>query len=127
MSFFLDNQDSDKFIVIGDRVLLKPKSPQQKTRSGLFLPPGFEDKQKVGCGYVIKSGPGYPIPSLPEIQEPWKKSEEKQNYFPLQVKPGDLAVFLQESSYLIEFNKEKYVIVPHSGILMLIRDEDLLE
>ncbi len=127
MSFFLDNQDIDKFIVIGDRVLLKPKSPQQKTRSGLFLPPGFEDKQKVGCGYVIKSGPGYPIPTLPEAQEPWKKNDNKQNYFPLQVKTGDLAVFLQENSYLIEFNKEKYLIVPHSAILMVIRDEELME
>ena len=127
MSFFLDNQDIDKFIVIGDRVLLKPKSPQQKTRSGLFLPPGFEDKQKVGCGYVIKSGPGYPIPTLPETQEPWKKNDNKQNYFPLQVKTGDLAVFLQENSYLIEFNKEKYVIVPHSAILMVIRDDELME
>ena len=127
MSFFLDNQDVEKFIVIGDRVLLKPKSPQQKTKSGLFLPPGFEDKQKIGSGYVIKSGPGYPIPTLPEPQEPWKKDNEKQNYFPLQVRPGDLAVYLQENSHLIEFNKEKYVIVPHSAILMLIRDEDLLE
>ncbi len=127
MSIFLDNQDVEKFIVIGDRVLLKPKSPQQKTRSGLFLPPGFEDKQKVSCGYVIKSGPGYPIPAQQEAEEPWKKNNEKQNYFPLQVKTGDLAVFLQENSYLIEFNKEKYVIVPHSAILMVIRDEDMVE
>ncbi len=127
MSFFLDNQDVKKFIVIGDRVLLKPKSPQQKTRSGLFLPPGFEDKQKIGSGYVIKSGPGYPIPTLPEAQEPWKKSDEKQNYFPLQVRPGDLAVYLQENSFLIEFNKEKYIVVPHSAILMVIRDEDIME
>jgi chaperonin GroES len=127
MSFFLENQDIKKFIVIGDRVLLKPKSPQQKTRSGLFLPPGFEDKQKIGSGYVIKSGPGYPIPTLPEAQEPWNKGDEKQNYFPLQVRPGDLAVYLQENSFLIEFNKEKYIVVPHSAILMVIRDEDILE
>lgn len=127
MSLFLDNQDADKFIVIGDRVLLKPKSPQQKTKSGLFLPPGFEDKQKVGSGYVIKTGPGYPIPTLPEPQEPWKKNEDKQNYFPLQVQTGDLAVYLQDNAYLIEFNKEKYIIVPHSAILMVIRDEDLIE
>lgn len=127
MSFFPDNQDIEKFIVIGDRVLLKPKSPQQKTRSGLFLPPGFEDKQKVGSGYVIKAGPGYPIPTLPEPNEPWKKTDEKQIYFPLQVQTGDLAVYIQDSSFLIEFNKEKYVIVPHSAILMVIRDEDLIE
>jgi chaperonin GroES len=127
MSFFLDNQDVEKFIVIGDRVLLKPKSPQQKTKSGLFLPPGFEDKQKVSSGYVIKSGPGYPIPTIPDTQEPWEKQNEKQNYFPLQVRTGDLAVFLQENSFLIEFNKEKYIIVPHSAILMVIRDENLME
>jgi chaperonin GroES len=127
MSFFLDNQKLEKFIVIGDRVLLKPKSPQQKTQSGLFLPPGFEEKQKIASGYVLKTGPGYPIPTLPEPQEPWKKNEDKQIYFPLQVRTGDLAVYLQDSSFLIEFNKEKYIVVPHSAILMVIRDEDLLE
>ncbi len=127
MSFFLDKQDVDKFIVIGDRVLLKPKSPQQKTKSGLFLPPGFEEKQKISCGYVIKSGPGYPIPTIPETRELWKENDEKQNYFPLQVRTGDLAIFFQENSSLIEFNREKYVIVPHSAILMVIRDEDLIE
>jgi chaperonin GroES len=124
MSFFLESQDVEKFILIGDRVLLKPKSPQQKTKSGLFLPPGFEDKQKTGSGYVIKSGPGYPIPAMSDIQEPWKKNDDKQHYFPLQVRPGDLVVYLQDASFLIEFNKEKYIIVPHSAILMLIRDED---
>jgi chaperonin GroES len=127
MSFFLENQDIEKFILIGDRVLLKPKSPQQKTKSGLFLPPGFEEKQKISSGYVIKSGPGYPIPALPDAQEPWKKSDEKVNYFPLQVRTGDLVVYLQDNSFLIEFNKEKYIIVPHSAILMLIRDEDLMD
>jgi chaperonin GroES len=127
MSFFLENQDVEKFMLIGDRVLLKPKSPQQKTKSGLFLPPGFEDKQKVASGYVIKSGPGYPIPTLPDTQEPWKKHDENLNYFPLQVRAGDLVVYLQDSSFLIEFNKEKYIIVPHSAILMLIRDNDIME
>jgi chaperonin GroES len=34
---------------------------------------------------------------------------------------------LQKSGWEIEFNKEKYVIVPHSAILMLIRDEDLFK
>jgi chaperonin GroES len=127
MSFFLESQDVEKFILIGDRVLLKPKSPQQKTKSGLFLPPGFEDKQKTGSGYVIKSGPGYPIPAMPDVQEPWKKNDDNLHYFPLQVRPGDLVVYLQDSSFLIEFNKEKYIIVPHSAILMLIRDQELME
>jgi co-chaperonin GroES (HSP10) len=48
-------------------------------------------------------------------------------YVPLQPKEGDLAIYIQNNAYEIEFKKEKYVIVPHSAILMLIRDEGLLK
>jgi len=34
---------------------------------------------------------------------------------------------MQNTGYDIEFNNEKYVIIPHSAILMLIRDEDLFK
>ena len=40
---------------------------------------------------------------------------------------GDLAVFLNKSGYEIEFNKEKYIILPHSAILLMVRDESLFE
>ncbi len=40
---------------------------------------------------------------------------------------GDLAVYLQSSAFEIEFQDERYVIVPHSAILMLIRDENLFD
>jgi chaperonin GroES len=43
----------------------------------------------------------------------------------LQPKEGDQAVYLQNSAIEIEFNREKYVIVPHSAILLLLRDEGL--
>ncbi|MEA3446961.1 MAG: hypothetical protein U9Q98_00710 [Bacteroidota bacterium] len=32
-----------------------------------------------------------------------------------------------KSGFEIEFNNEKYIILPHSAILMLIRDEGLFE
>ena len=51
-----------KLIVVGDRVLIRPKKPTDKTQSGLYLPPGVKEKEKVQSGYVIKIGPGYPIP-----------------------------------------------------------------
>ena len=54
-----------------------------------------------------------------------KKDEVK--YVPLQAKVGDLAVYLNKSGWEIEFNKQKYIILPHSSILMLIRDEGLFE
>jgi co-chaperonin GroES (HSP10) len=120
-------QDINKFIVIGDRVLIKLKTSQERTRSGLFLPPGVQEKENIQNGYIVKVGPGYPIPVVSEIEEPWKDKSDEVRYVPLQAKEGDLAVFLQKSSYEIEFNKQKYYIVPHSAILLLIRDEGLFE
>lgn len=121
----IDGNDLGKFILIGDRVLIKPKTASQKTRGGLYLPPGVEEKRKIQSGYVIKAGPGYPIPSAIESDEPWKDAADNLKYFSLQAKEGDLAVYLQDNAFEIEFDKEKYYIVPHSAILMLIRDEDL--
>ena len=72
-------------------------------------------------------GPGYPIPAVTDMDEPWKEKKDEVKYVPLQPKEGDLAVFLQKGGWEIEFNKEKYIIAPHSAILMLIRDDSLFE
>ncbi len=120
----IDGDDLNKFILIGDRVLIKPKSATERTKGGLYLPPGVEEKRKIQSGYVIKAGPGYPIPAPIDSDEPWKESRDNLKYFPLQVYEGDLAVYLQDSAFEIEFDKEKYYIVPHSAILMLVREED---
>jgi chaperonin GroES len=114
-----------KLIVVGDRVLIKPKSPQEKTRSGLYLPPGVQEKEKVQTGYVVKVGPGYPIPAITDVDEPWKNKSDEVKYVPLQAKEGDLAVFLQNSAIEIEFNEENYVLVSQSGILLLVREDDM--
>lgn len=127
MSLIIDEKDLRKFIVVGDRVLIKPKSPQQKTKSGLYLPPGVQEKEKIQAGYVLKVGPGYPIPVITDNDEPWKDKSDELKYVPLQPKEGDMAVYLQNSAYEIEFNKEKYVIVSHSAILLLVRDDGLFE
>jgi len=98
-----------------------------RTSSGLYLPPGVQEKENIQTGYIVKAGPGYPIPAISDVDEPWKDKSDAIKYVPLQAKEGDLAIFLQKSAYEIEFNKEKYYIVPHSAILMLIRDEGLFE
>jgi chaperonin GroES len=123
----IDEQDLRKFIMIGDRVLIKPKSPLDKTKSGLYLPPGVQENEKIFSGYVLKVGPGYPIPAISDVDEPWKDKSNDVKYVPLQPKEGDLAIYMQKSGFEIEFKKEKYIIVPHSAILMLIRDNGLFE
>ena len=127
MSTLLEDKDLDKLIVVGDRILIKPRTHQSKTKSGLYLPPGVHEKEKIQEGYVLKVGPGYPIPSVTDVDEPWKTRKEEPQYVPLQPKSGDLAVYMQNSAIEIEFNKEKYVIVSQSSILLLVRDDKLFE
>ena len=113
-----------KLIIIGDRVLIRPSKPNERTQTGLYLPPGVQEKEKVQQGYIIKIGPGYAIPMPPE-DEPWKNQEEQIRYLPLQAKEGDLAIFLLSGATEIMYQDEKYFIVPQSAILMLEREEDL--
>jgi co-chaperonin GroES (HSP10) len=127
MSLVIEEKDQDKFILIGDRVLIRPKNPQERTNSGLYLPPSVQENEKTLSGYIVKVGPGYPIPAMTDADEPWKEKKDDVKYVPLQAKVGDLAVYLNKSGWDIEFNKEKYIILPHSSILMLIRDEGLFE
>ncbi len=114
-----------KLIVVGDRVLIKLKKTSDRTNTGLYLPPGVQENEKVQSGYVIKAGPGYPIPLPMEHDEPWKDSEEKIKYVPLQAREGDLAIFLQKGAYEVIYAGEKYFIVPQTSILLLERDEAL--
>ncbi|MBR9997905.1 MAG: co-chaperone GroES [Cyclobacteriaceae bacterium] len=114
-------------IVVGDRVLIRPKLTSDKTESGLFLPPGVKEKEKVQSGYVIKAGPGYPIPLPTEEEDRWKGKNEEIKYIPLQAKEGDLAIFLQNGAIEINYRDEKLFIVPQSSILLLERDEGLFE
>ena len=113
-----------KLIIIGDRVLIRPTRLNERTESGLYLPPGVQEKERVQQGYIIKIGPGYAIP-MPHDDEPWKNSEEQVKYLPLQAREGDLAIFLVSGATEIMYSGDKYFIVPQSAILMLERDEDL--
>ena len=113
-----------KLIVIGDRLLIKLTKPDERTASGLYLPPGVQEKEKVQQGYVIKTGPGYAIP-MPVEDEPWKNDDDKVKYVPLQAREGDLAIFLLSGATEVMYEGDKYFIVPQSAILMLEREEEM--
>lgn len=114
-----------KLIVVGDRVLIQPIKQTEKTDTGLYLPPGVQEKEKIQSGYVIKVGPGYPLPLPADEDEMWKGKDEQVRYLPLQAQEGDLAIFLQRGAVEVIYEKEKYFIVPQASILMLEREEDL--
>lgn len=112
----------EKFIVVGDRVLLKPRDMETRTKSGLVLPATVKEKEEIQSGYIVKTGPGYPVPSQ-DVDEPWKEEVHETKYVGLQAREGDLAIFLKSKAFEIEFENEKYLIVPHGAILLLIRDD----
>ncbi len=114
-----------KLIVVGDRVLIRPARQSDRTESGLYLPPGVQEKEKIQTGYIIKVGPGYPLPIPADEDEAWKGQEEAVKYLPLQAQEGDLAIFLQKGAIEVIYEKEKYYIVSQASILMLEREEPL--
>lgn len=114
-----------KLIVVGDRVLIKPSKNVDKTASGLYLPPSVQEKEKIQSGYVIKVGPGYPLPLPADDDDLWKGKEDQIKYLPLQAQEGDLAIFLQKGAIEVMYEEEKYFIVPQASILMLEREEEL--
>ena len=111
-----------ELIVVGDRVLILPDEGGDRTDSGLYLPQGVKEKDKVQAGTIIKTGPGYPIPDPAALEiEPWQAPKFENKYFPLQARPGDYCIFLRSSGIEIEFEGKKYIVVPHSAILVLVR------
>ena len=50
--------DKKEIVIIGDRVLIEPDSDKERTESGLYLPQGISEKEKVQGGHVAKTGPG---------------------------------------------------------------------
>lgn len=120
----LEENKLAKLVVVGDRVLIKLKQDSDRTKTGLYLPPGVKEKEEIRSGYVMKTGPGYPIPiPTDDALEPWKEPEEKVKYIPLQARVGDLAIFLQKGSFEVMYQEEKYYIVPQASILMLERED----
>ena len=123
----VESNKLEHVIIVGDRVLVKPKSLKEQTKSGLYLPPGVQEKEKVQEGYIMKVGPGYPIAADFGLdEEVWNQDQQEDvRYCPLQAKAGDLAIYLQRDAIEIIYHQERYFIVPQSALLMLVREEDL--
>jgi chaperonin GroES len=111
-------------IIVGDRVLVEPDEGMDKTSAGLYLPATVREKEKVLGGYIVKTGPGYPVADPTVSEEPWAVRKQREvRYVPLQATGGDYAIFLKEAAVEIQFEDKKYLIVPHTAILALVRIE----
>lgn len=118
----------NELIVVGDRVLIQPNAGEQRTETGLVLPASVAEQENVRGGRVIKTGPGY-LTQNPEYTESdtWKPSETPVRYLPLQAEPGDYAFFLRKKAIEMRYDGEEFLIVPHSAVLALVREEGTAE
>ncbi|KAA3616509.1 MAG: co-chaperone GroES [Calditrichaeota bacterium] len=112
-----------KLIVIGDRVLIEPDDKEQRTQVGLYLPQSVTEKEQVHGGWIVSVGPGIPLADPGSSgEEPWQSSQNDPKFLPMQVEEGDYALFLKKSSVEIKWEEKKYLILPQSAILVIMRD-----
>ena len=117
-----DMKKDKEIFIIGDRVLISSDTNKDRTDSGLYLPQGIAEKEKVNGGIVVKVGPGYILP-YKDSSEPWLSQSGEPQYIPLQVEEGDYAIFLRKEAVEIEYDEKKYLIVSQQGILAIIREK----
>ncbi len=116
-----------RLIVVGDRVLVKSEDGEERTKVGLYLPSTAIDSQAVQGGNIVATGPGLPMPDLTDSSdEPWRIHEgsaRATRFVPMQARVGDYALFFRKAAVEITFEGDRYLVVPQSAILALVREE----
>jgi len=112
-----------RLLVVGDRVLVKPEEGEERSKVGLYLPPTAVDSQAVQGGEIVATGPGLPMPDPGDSSdEPWRTGPRETRFVPMQARTGDYALFFRKAAVEITFENERYLVVPQSAILALMRE-----
>jgi chaperonin GroES len=113
-----------ELFVVGDRVLVRLEEGEERTNVGLYLPPSALDNQAVQGGTIVATGPGLPMPSFEaNSDEPWRTEMRETRFVPMQARRGDFALFFRKAAVEITFEGERYLVIPQTAILALVRDE----
>jgi co-chaperonin GroES (HSP10) len=112
-----------QLLVVGDRVLIKVEEGEERTKVGLYLPPTAVDSQAVQGGEIVATGPGLPMPDLSDqSEEPWRTIARETRFIPMQARAGDYALFFRKAAVEISFEGDKFLVVPQTAILALVRN-----
>jgi chaperonin GroES len=113
-----------ELFVVGDRVLVRVEDGEERTNVGLYLPPTAIDNQAVQGGTIVATGPGNPMPAFDaNSDEPWRTESKETRFIPMQARRGDFALFFRKAAVEITFEGERFLVIPQSAILALVRDE----
>lgn len=113
-----------ELLVVGDRVLIRVEDGQERTKVGLYLPATAVEGQQVQGGTIVATGPGQPLPAVEDhLDEPWRitAGASSMRHVPMQAQVGDYALFFRKAAVEINFDDERYLVVPQAAILTLAR------
>lgn len=116
------NRNDKRLLVVGDRVLVSVEEGEERTKVGLYLPPTAVDSQAVQGGEIIATGPGLALPDPLDSDEPWRTGPRELRFVAMQARVGDYALFFRKAAVEITFEGERYLVVPQSALLALVRE-----
>ena len=91
------------------------------TRSGLVLPASVKEKEEIQSGYILKTGPGYPIPNT-DVEEVWKATDDTK-YIGMQAQRVIWPFFLKAVPMKLSLKMKNISSFLIPQFLLLIRDE----
>ena len=88
---------------LGDRVVLKFKEAEEKTKSGIILPDSAREKPQEAV--VVAVGPGKVVDG---------------KLVPMQVKTGDNVIYSEYAGTEVKFEEEEYTMVGQDDIIAIV-------
>lgn len=92
---------SRTFHPLGDRVVIKPSTKEERTSSGLVLPDTAKEKPQEG--QVVAAGPG--------------RTGDDGKRISMEIKVGDLVLYSKYAGTELKEDGQEYLIVRESDIL----------
>ncbi len=93
---------------LGDRVVVKPKPKEERTKGGVILP-DTASKERPMQGEVIAVGPG--------------RRTDDGKMIPLSVEVGQQVLFAKYSGTEFKIDDEEYLILQERDLLGIIQEE----
>ena len=89
---------------LGDRILVKPKESEEKTKSGIVLPDSAKEKPQEGK--VVSVGEG--------------ARDDKGKRIPMEIKKGDKVLYSKYSGTEVKIDDVEHLIIKESDVLAIV-------
>lgn len=89
---------------LGDRVIVKPKAPEEKTKGGIILPDTAQEKPMEGEIVAVGNG----------------KTDDSGKKVAMELKVGDKVLYGKYSGTEVKVNDDEYLIMRESDVYAVI-------